>query len=149
MPEKKTCQLLQLYLRESERVRLLDLDALPELDSGEQANMHEWLSNKRNFSLEEIASQQWLKTCSAGFVTELTFFPDGSLNEYTLFNRQQHSGWWELVDGVIEMVIHKGEDLFRCAVIANRTVNIHSAIEYKNDELHSYLKLAQTRPVEN
>ncbi|RWX55579.1 hypothetical protein [Photobacterium chitinilyticum] len=149
MSEKKTCQLLQLYFRESERVRLLDLDALPVLDTDEQANMHDWLATKRNFSPDEIASQQWIKTCSAGYITELTFFPDGRLDEYTLFNRQRTTGRWELIDGVIEMVIYKGEDQYRCAVLANRTVNIHSAIEYKNGELHSYLKLAQTRPVEN
>ncbi len=149
MSEKKTCQLIQLYFRESERVRLLDLDALPALDTDEQANMHDWLATKRNFSPDEIASQQWMKTCSAGYITELTFSPDGLLNEYTLFNRQRATGRWELVDGVIEMVINKGEDQYRCAVFANRTVNIHSAIEYKNGELHSYLKLAQTRPVGN
>lgn len=149
MSEKKTCQLLQLYFRESERVRLLGLDALPELDSAEQANMHEWLASKRNFSLDEVFSQHWIKTCSAGYITELILHPDGSLDEFTLFNRHRSTGNWVLNDGVIDIEISKGENQYHCTVFANRNINIHSAIEYKNGELHSYLKLAQTRPVEN
>ncbi|MCW8328686.1 hypothetical protein MD588_07680 [Photobacterium sp. SDRW27] len=147
MSEKKTCQLLQLFFRESERARLLDVDALPELNSHEQTSMHEWLAGKRNFSRDEISPQHWIKTCSAGYITELILHPDGSLDEFTLFNRQRTAGFWELVDGVIEIEIYKGENRYRSAVIANKNTNIHSAIEYKNGELHSYLKLAQTRPV--
>lgn len=54
-------------------------------------------------------------------------------------------GCWQLVDGVIEIEIIKDDNCYRCAVYANRDTSIHSAIEYKNDELHSYLKLIQTR----
>ena len=147
MSEKKTCQLLQLFLRESDRVRLLELDALPELNPQQQAAMHDWLATKRNFSLDEITSQHWIKTCSAGYVTELILYPDGCLEELALFNRMRATGSWKLVDGMIELEIDRGEDRYRSAVIANKPNNIHSAIEYKNGKLHSYLKLAQTRPV--
>lgn len=148
MSEKKTCQLLQLYFRESDRVRLLDMDALPELSPQQQAAMHEWLATKRNFSSGEITSQHWIKTCSAGFVTELILHPDGSLDEFALFNRMHAKGHWQLVDGMIELEIDNGENRYHSAVVANKNTNIHSAIEYKNGQLHSYLKLAQTRPVD-
>ena len=148
MSEKRTCQLLQLFFRESDRVRLLDLEALPELTPQQQADMQEWLATKRNFSPDEITSQHWVKTCSAGYVTEVILHPDGSLDEFTLFNRRRHSGSWKLVDGLIELDIDQGENHYRCAVVANKNTNIHSAIEYRNGKLHSYLKLAQTRPVD-
>ncbi|CEO41197.1 hypothetical protein C0Z01_03535 [Photobacterium kishitanii] len=147
MFEKKTLQLLQLFYRETERVRLFDVNQLPPLDLELQQVMNQWLETKRNFQLDEICEQYWIKTCSAGYITELRLHANGTLDEYTLFNRLHTQGHWQLVDGVIEIEIIKGDNRYRCAVYANRYVSIHSAIEYKNDELHSYLKLAQTRPI--
>ncbi|MEC6798222.1 hypothetical protein VXS03_14255 [Photobacterium sp. S4TG1] len=147
MFEKKTLQLLQLFYRETERVRLLEIDQLPVLGAEQQPVMNLWLETKRNFQPEEIYQQYWIKTCSAGYITELRLHADGTLDEYTLFNRLHTQGQWQLVDGVIEIEIIKGDNCYRCAVYANRYVNIHSAIEYKNGQLHSYLKLAQTRPI--
>ncbi|MDX1303583.1 hypothetical protein [Photobacterium sp.] len=147
MSEKKTLQLLQLFFRETDRARLLETDALPDLDEDLHQKIDLWLENKRNFTLVEIACQHWIKTCSAGYITELILHADGTLDEYSLFNRMKAQGHWSLVDGVIEIEINKGDNRYHCAVIANKTVNIHSAIEYKNGDLHSYLKLIQTRPV--
>lgn len=149
MFEKKTLQLLQLFYRETERVRLFGLADLPPLalEQQQQQQMNLWLETKRNFTADEIFEQYWIKTCSAGYITELRLHADGTLDEYTLFNRLHTTGYWELVDGVIEIEIHKEENTYRCGVFANRYSNIHSAIEYKNGELHSYLKLAQTRPI--
>ncbi|MEJ2764783.1 hypothetical protein VV869_12575 [Photobacterium sp. MCCC 1A19761] len=147
MSEKKNHQLLQLYLRESERVRLVDLPALPALDVQEQADMAHWLATKRQFSEAEVPAQPWLKTCSAGHVTELVFHPDGSVRETALFQRQQGTGTWQVTDGVLEIALHRGDDRYDFSVIANKQSSLHSAIEYKNHALHSYLKLAQMRPV--
>ena len=58
MSEKKTRQLIQLFYRETERVRLIDLDNLPELDVKHQDHMNHWLESKRNFSLEEVYHNQ-------------------------------------------------------------------------------------------
>ncbi|EAR53557.1 hypothetical protein SKA34_10500 [Photobacterium sp. SKA34] len=147
MFEKKTLQLLQLFYRETERVRLFTLDDLPPLAVDQQQQMNLWLETKRNFERNEIVEQVWIKTCSAGYITELRLHDDGTIDEYTLFNRLHTTGYWELVDGAIEIEIKKAESTYRFAVFANRHANIHSAIEYKNGELHSYLKLAQTRPI--
>ncbi|HIF9293923.1 TPA: hypothetical protein ACX6Q7_001828 [Photobacterium damselae] len=147
MSEKKTRQLIQLFYRETERVRLIDLDYLPELDVKHQDHMNQWLESKRNFSLEEVYQQVWLKTCSAGYITELYFHADGSVDEYTLFNRLHTQGYWQLVDGVIEVTIYKNDNTYQFAIIANQFSNIHSAIEYKNQQLHSYLKVAQIKPI--
>ncbi|PSW20625.1 hypothetical protein C9I98_07180 [Photobacterium sanctipauli] len=147
MSEKKTQQLLQLFYRESARVRLLDLDALPAPDGEEQLALNDWLTTKRQFSSDEITTQHWIKTCCAGYITEVKLHPDGSLEEYTLFNRLPTTGNWQLVDGAIELSIFKGDNHYRSVVFANKNSSIHSAIEYKNGELHAYLKLAQTRPL--
>ncbi|PSU46910.1 hypothetical protein C9J12_17020 [Photobacterium frigidiphilum] len=147
MFEKKTLQLLQLFYRETGRVRLLDIDALPELDTEQQQLMLQWLETKRNFTIADVTAQHWIKTCSAGYITEVILHSDGRLEEYTLFTRMKTVGSWKLDDGVIELTITKGDNDYKCSIIANRNVNIHSAIEYKNNELHSYLKLAQTLPL--
>lgn len=145
MFEKKTLQLLQLFYRETERVRLFEINQLPPLDLELQPAMNLWLETKRNFQFNEIWQQNWIKTCSAGYITELRLHGDGTLDEYTLFTRLHTQGCWQLVDGVIEIETIKDDNCYRCAVYANRDTSIHSAIEYKNDELHSYLKLIQTR----
>lgn len=146
MSDNKTQKLLQLFYRESERVRLLGLDKLPTPDSKEQDELQTWLAGKRDFSLTELTQQHWIKTCSAGYITELLLHPNGSLEEFTLFRRQKTRGEWQLVNGMLELTIYKDENRYSCTVVACQGSSIHSAIEYKNGQLHSYLKLAQTRP---
>ncbi|UTV30311.1 hypothetical protein [Photobacterium atrarenae] len=147
MSEKKQHQLLQLFLRESERVRLVDLSALPTLDDSEHQYMQHWLATKRPFSCEEVPVQHWLKTCSAGYVTEMIFHPDGTVEELGLFSRQKGTGTWQVNDGGLDIELRRGDDRYYFTVIANKQSSIHSAIEYKNHTLHSYLKLAQLHPV--
>lgn len=108
MFENKTLQLLQLFYRETGRVRLLDIDALPELDTEQQPLMHQWLETKRNFTIDDVTAQHWIKTCSAGYITEVILHSDGRLEEYTLFTRIKTVGSWKLDDGVIELMITKG-----------------------------------------
>lgn len=146
MSDLKTQKLLQLFYRESERVRLLDLNQLPAPDNKEQDELQVWLSGKRDFSLSELTQQHWIKTCTAGYTTELLLHPNGSLEEFTLFRRQKTTGEWRLVNGMLELTIYKDENRYTSTVVANQDSSIHSAIEYKNDQLHAYLKLAQTRP---
>ncbi|KLV04041.1 hypothetical protein ABT56_15555 [Photobacterium aquae] len=147
MSDKKAKQLLQLYYRESERVRLLPLDALPEPDKNEQADFDVWLGMKRSFNRAEVTAQVWIKSCSAGHVTELYLYPDGRLEEYTLFKRIRTIGRWALVQGMIALDIQSGDDRYQSWIVANRNSRIHSAIEYKNGELYAYLKVAQTHPI--
>lgn len=145
MSEKKHAQLLQLFLRESERVRLVELAVLPALDSNEQQNMQHWLATKRQFVRDEVPAQHWLKTCSAGYVTEMIFYPDGAVQELGLFNRQQGIGTWQMNEGALDIELRRGDDHYQFTVVANKQGSIHSAIEYKNHTLNSYLKLAQLR----
>ncbi|OAN11030.1 hypothetical protein A3K86_18820 [Photobacterium jeanii] len=138
-------QQLQLFYRESDRVRLLEVDQLPAMTSQEMAEFHLWLENKRDFTPADTQCRHWLKTCSAGHVTELVFHSDGTVDEFTLFRRQHAQGVWRLEDGVIHIALTANDHDYRYSVIANRQVNIHSAIEYKNNQLHAYLKLAQVK----
>ncbi|MBC7004689.1 hypothetical protein BIZ37_19180 [Photobacterium sp. BZF1] len=146
MSDLKTQKLLQLFYRESERVRLLELGKLPAPDGKEQDELQAWLTGKRDFSRAELTQQHWIKTCTAGYTTELVLHPNGSLDEFTLFRRQKTIGEWQLVNGMLELVIYKDDNRYTSTVVANQGSSIHSAIEYKNEQLHAYLKLAQTRP---
>ncbi|MGF1727101.1 hypothetical protein [Photobacterium nomapromontoriensis] len=148
MSEQKTKQLLQLFYRESDRARLFDLEALPPLDTVEEQAMLVWLATKRHFQHDEIASQRWVKTCSAGYITELILHANGSLEEFTLFKRMKTTGEWQLIDGMIELTINKDNNQYKSNIVASLGSSIHAAIEYKNGALHSYLKLVQARPID-
>ncbi|MBU2930564.1 hypothetical protein [Vibrio cyclitrophicus] len=134
--------LLQLYCREQQDQTLLakhDLDS----DLSESADYLKWCESKRNFVEEDVLGQTWVKSCPAGYITEVHFHFDGSLTEYRLFDRFETQGHWQLRDGLLQVEILKGENHYQFAVVARADLNIHSAVEYKNGELHSYLKLVQ------
>ncbi|AMG28924.1 hypothetical protein AL542_00265 [Grimontia hollisae] len=138
---------LQLFMRESATAAMLDIEQLPEVSEVDAIALFDWMSGKRPFSASDVKGQRWIKTCSAGYVTELLLNEDGTLEEFTLFNRLPAKGWWKLEQGVLDLDIVKNNNTYRSRVIANKSVNIHSAIEYKNGKLHAYLKLAQVMPV--
>lgn len=138
---------LQLFMRESSTAAMLDIDRLPHVSDVDAVALFDWMSGKRSFSSQDVSGQRWIKSCSAGYVTELQLNADGSLEEYTLFNRRPARGFWRLEQGILELEIEKDGNRYQSRVIANKSFNIHSAIEYKNGELHAYLKLAQVMPV--
>ena len=134
--------LLQLYCREQTDQPLIsraDLDTSL-YDSEEYLN---WRVTKRDFVIRDIENRVWVKSCPGGYITEVHFHADGTLNEYRLFDRFETKGHWYLKDGLLHVEIIKGDNRYQFAVVANGDLNIHSAVEYKNDELHSYLKLVQ------
>ncbi|CZF80847.1 hypothetical protein GCE9029_02231 [Grimontia celer] len=147
MQKQVNSSYLQLFLRESGTAAMLNIEQLPDVSDVDAIALFDWMSSKRSFSASEVRGQRWIKTCSAGYVTELLLNEDGTLEEFTLFNRLPTKGWWKLEQGVLDLEIVKNDNTYRSRVIANKSVNIHSAIEYKNGELHSYLKLAQVMPV--
>ncbi|USH04919.1 hypothetical protein K6Q96_24785 [Grimontia kaedaensis] len=147
MQKQVNSSYLQLFLRESGTAAMLNIEQLPDVSDVDAIALFDWMSSKRSFSASEVRGQRWIKTCSAGYVTELLLNEDGTLEEFTLFNRLPTKGWWKLEQGVLDLEILKNDNTYRSRVIANKSVNIHSAIEYKNGELHSYLKLAQVMPV--
>ncbi len=135
----------QLFLYE-ESGNLVPLDSLPKLNDTGIVRFNNWIDSKRTFLPEEITSQHWIKSCSKGYITELIFHDNGSLDEYTLFERLKTTGRWVLNDGILELEIRKDDNVYKSSVIAHWEAPMHSAVEYKNDELHAYLKLVQTRP---
>ncbi|EHN69808.1 hypothetical protein [Aliivibrio fischeri] len=144
----KEAVLQQLFLREVKGVPIVERNELSHCDIQEKEFVT-WGQQKRDFSFDEIFESHWVKTCTAGYITELIFSQNGSLIEFTLFDRLKTVGHWELIDGLLYISIFKNENQYDFVVVANSSVNIHSAIEYKNNELHSYLKLAQTRVLDN
>ncbi|MBM7035408.1 hypothetical protein [Vibrio ulleungensis] len=104
-----------------------------------------WHGNKRALTTEDVISGQWVKTCTAGYITELSFNQDGRVDEFRLFDRFHTKGNWTLEHGILSVQIMKGENQYQFDVVGNSDVNIHSAIERKNGRLHSYLKLMQIK----
>jgi hypothetical protein len=95
--------------------------------------------------LGDIEDCHWIKSCSEGYITEVIFHRDGRLTEYRLFDRFETQGNWKLDNGILKADIIKAENRYTFNVIGNANINIHSAVELKNNELHSYLKLAQVK----
>ncbi len=136
--------LLQLFMRESPDSVLLPLG---DLDQSilENENFIDWSKLKRGLVNHDVENSHWIKTCTGGYITEVIFHADGTLNEYRLFDRYQTVGAWSIFDGILHIKITKGENTYTLNVVGNSSVNIHSAIEYKNSKLHAYLKLAQVK----
>ena len=134
--------LLQLYCREQTDQPLISRTDLNIALYDSEAFLA-WRETKRDFVINDIESRVWVKSCPGGYITEVHFHTDGTLNEYRLFDRFETKGLWYLNDGLLHVEIIKGDNRYQFAVVANGDLNIHSAVEYKNDELHSYLKLVQ------
>ncbi|MBB1465667.1 hypothetical protein BCT47_13630 [Vibrio splendidus] len=134
--------LLQLYCREQTELPLI---SRIDLDIGlyDSEGFLAWRDTKRDFTVSDIESRVWVKSCPGGYITEVHFNADGSLTEYRLFDRFETTGQWQLGDGLLHVEILKGDNRYQFAVVAGADLNIHSAVEYKNGELHSYLKLVQ------
>ncbi len=134
----------QLFLRETQGTPIVDRESVL-LNHTHEQDYEKWLAEKRDFTIEEIDESHWIKSCTAGYITEVIFKESGSLTEFTLFERLKTVGHWQLKEGLVYVSIFKGENQYDFVIVGNANVHIHSAIEYKNDEIHSYLKLAQTR----
>ncbi|NOJ05946.1 hypothetical protein F0236_19625 [Vibrio splendidus] len=134
--------LLQLYCREQTELPLISRIAL-DIDLYDSAGFLAWRDTKRDFTVSDIESRVWVKSCPGGYITEVHFNADGSLTEYRLFDRFETTGQWQLADGLLHVEILKGDNRYQFAAVARADLKIHSAVEYKNGELHSYLKLVQ------
>lgn len=137
--------LSQLYLRESSTKKLATLTQEIQ-DSVDPIMFQQWQNRKRELVPIDVADTHWIKTCTEGYITEVVFQADGTVNEYRLFDRFETKGTWFLADGILHVEIIKGDNRYSFDVVGNADINIHSAVEHKNDELHSYLKLAQIKP---
>jgi hypothetical protein len=135
--------LKQLYWRESKE-QLVDLHEVDDLDI-DSADLEQWQRCKRAISESDVSNSHWIKTCTGGYITEVCFHSDGTLEEFRLFDRFATKGCWKVEDGLLNVDIYKGENHYHFSVVGNGEINIHSAVEYKNGELHSYLKLAQVK----
>lgn len=134
--------LLQLYCREQTDQTLIPRTEL-DIDLYDSEAFLVWRATKRDFVTSDIENRVWVKSCPAGYITEVHFHSDGSLTEYRLFDRFETQGHWLLKSGLLQVEIDKGDNRYQFDVVARKDLNIHSAVEYKNQELHSYLKLVQ------
>ncbi|MCG9580259.1 hypothetical protein L1D13_07805 [Vibrio tubiashii] len=136
--------LLQLFNREAEPQALVNKETLIPTQMQSREYRH-WLEGKRELTLDDVVGNHWIKTCTGGYITEVVFHCDGTLDEYRLFDRFHTTGKWTLKQGLVSVEIYKGENTYSFSVVGNAEINIHSAVEHKNGELHSYLKLSQIK----
>jgi len=134
--------LLQLYCREQTDQPLISRTDF-NIALYDSETFLAWRETKRDFVISDIENRVWVKSCPGGYITEVHFHNDGTLDEYRLFDRFETKGHWHLKEGLLHIEIIKGDNRYQFAVVANGDLNIHSAVEYKNEELHSYLKLVQ------
>ena len=135
---------VQLFYQEVKSLHLVERDALDlELINTEAYRV--WYAGKGTLGRADVVDTHWVKTCAEGYVTEVVFHADGTLNEYRLFDRFATAGTWSLDNGLLNLIIRKGENTYTSCVVGNGQINIHSAIEYKNGLLHAYLKLIQVK----
>jgi hypothetical protein len=144
-------RLIQLFWREQEEQVLVDINDETVRqrieDCRNSPEFKKWLATRRIFALEEVADTVWVKTCTAGYITELHLHKDGTAEEYTLFSRKLVPGTWQLTDGQIEVTLAADDHRYRFAVIANAKSSIHAAVEYCDNDIHSYLKIMQLKPL--
>jgi UPF0176 protein len=146
---EKTNKLVQLFVRETSGEFIDRFDKKNDEIINKTAATEEfstWQAAKRAFDEDEITGQQWTKTCTDGHITEINFHADHTVEEFTLFKREKTVGKWELVDGLLEVEIEAGGALYTFSIIANKENSIHSAVEYENKDLHTYLKIMQLIP---
>ncbi|OAJ94958.1 hypothetical protein [Vibrio bivalvicida] len=136
--------LLRLFNREAEQHTLVNKEALSPTQMQSSEYRH-WLEGKRELTLDDVVGNHWIKTCTGGYITEVVFHCDGTLDEYRLFDRFHTAGKWSLKEELISVEIYKGENTYSFCIVGNAEINIHSAVEHKNGELHSYLKLSQIK----
>lgn len=144
MSEQKERILIQLFERESKTQQLVALVDVC-LNSLNEPEFLLWRSGKRDLLIADVADSHWIKTCTGGYITEVVFHADGTLDEYRLFDRFKTEGKWCLENGILDIEILKGDNRYCFSVVGNADINIHSAVEHKNHELHSYLKLSQIK----
>ncbi|MGF1695490.1 hypothetical protein L4C54_07450 [Vibrio lamellibrachiae] len=135
---------LQLFHRESISSPAIDVDAV-DRQWLEREEYEQWLGTKSDIQKNEVLESLWIKSCTGGYITELNLKSDGTLDEFKLFDRLHTTGEWVLVDGMLTISIVKGDNRYQFNVIGSSENSIYSAIEYKNGELHSYLKVMPTR----
>ena len=136
--------LLQLFNREAEQQALMNKEASTPTQMQSREYRH-WLQGKRELTFDDVVGNHWIKTCTGGYITEVIFHCDGTLDEYRLFDRFHTTGKWTLKEGLVSVEIYKGDNTYSFSIVGNAEINIHSAVEHKNGELHSYLKLSQIK----
>jgi len=136
--------LLQLFVRESAQQKLQSHESI-NTALLEDKNYIDWHAQKRDIVSIDVVQTHWIKTCTGGYITELVFHHDGTLNEYRLFDRFETHGTWSLIEGLLNVTIVKADNNYHFSMVGNVQLNIHSAVEHKNSELHSYLKFAQIK----
>ncbi|MEZ8824309.1 hypothetical protein AB6E04_08090 [Vibrio amylolyticus] len=143
--QAKADLLLQLFHRECISAPAVEPETIdPKFRASDE--YEQWRRGKADIMDNEVLESPWIKTCTEGYITELIFYSDGTLDEYKLFDRLHTTGQWKLEDGLLIVRIIKGENQYEFTVIGQSENSLYSAIEYKNGELHSYLKLVPTRP---
>ncbi|MCE2595735.1 hypothetical protein K6Y31_13020 [Motilimonas cestriensis] len=100
-----------------------------------------WLQSKRPLVEQEIVNTVWVKTNPSGYTTEMHFYANGTLRDIALFDRATLTGRWTLNKGVVNVAIQADKHLYEFDIVGSDDNGIHSAVEFEDGVLSSYLKL--------
>ena len=85
-----------------------------------------WKATKRFFTIEEILSGTWIKIGDHGYSYSVTFFPDETFDEISLFDATvKHHGVWKQEGTMIRTNVLE----YELYIMANKTGAIHSGVE--------------------
>jgi len=92
---------------------------------------NEWFTTKRAFQQAEILEGVWIKIGDDGNSVVIRLFPDGRLEQASLFKPQRYGqGFWLLENGVLRI----GAGEYECDILASREDTLHSGIEFKRGQ---------------
>ncbi len=102
-----------------------------------------WSSTKREFTFLEVVEQQWVRSSDNGQFSKLHFLTTNIVVETGIQNPYTYYGIWKISNGMLCVNSTKERDKYCYQIVASSDGDIHSSIEYKNDEIHAYIKLIQ------
>ncbi len=100
-----------------------------------------WLQSKRSLTHEEMINTVWVKTNPSGYTTEMHFYANGTLRDIALFDRATLAGKWHMDNGVVKVSIKADKHLYEFDIVGNDESGMHSAVEFEDGVLSSYLKI--------
>lgn len=105
-----------------------------------------WMSTKRPIQKEELINGMWKKIADHGYTFVVRFLPDGTFIEHSVVSEQAVAhGTWQQLGPIIRTWLEQMEAgqmvHYVLTMIANKTGQIHSAIELRNRLPNAYFKM--------
>ncbi len=104
-----------------------------------------WELNKRKLHKNEIISRSWLLNSEQNSSFIVNFTSNGMLTVANIFHHAQHSGSWELENGILKIRFDYDQSSYDITVIASNSKPVHSALQIREDKCVELLRIAPLR----